>query len=227
MCDPLSIIAIGASVGSAAMQMSQQQDLMNKQNAANDAWIAYQRRQSVAETARQEELRQKAEAARQGSLGELTAEKQKAAQATEQARLTGTLTPQETADMAAGRTQTLNDALLSGQAGGSMEVQQKIKGQLANAAQEARKRIAALAAIQSYGGSQFGLTNRANQLFNTSGQNIRLAGDERQGSLGAYGVEKAVEPIHYVASPSGWGSVSTALAGAAGRRLGGSFGGSV
>jgi hypothetical protein len=220
MCDPMSIIGLGASVGLAAMQASQQQELMNKQNAANDAWIAYQRRQSVAETARQEDLRRKADAAREGSLGDLTAGKQQGAQVAEQARLEKSLTPEDLANMAAGNQQSLNDRLLSGQQGGDPGVQAKIKGQLAKAAQDARSRIAALAAVQSYGGSQFGLTNRANTILNTSGQNIRLAGDERQGSLGAYGVEKAVEPLHYQATPSGWGAAANVVGAATGARLG-------
>jgi hypothetical protein len=225
MCDPMSIIGVGIAVGSAAMQAHQQQELMDKQQAANDQWVAYQRRQSAAENQRQEELRQKAEAARQGSLGELTAQKQTEAQGSEQSRLTSTLTPEETAAMAAGNQQTLNDKLLSGQRGGDPGVQADIKGQLARAAGEARQRIAALAAIQSYGGSQFGLTNRANTVLNASGQTIRLAGDERGGSLGAYGVEKAVEPIRFQATPSGWGAVSTAAAKAAGPGIGKSLSG--
>lgn len=220
MCDPVSAIGVIGALGAAGVNMSLQQDLTDKQNAANEQWIAYQKRQSAQETARQEELRLKAEAARQGSLGELTADKQKAAQEGEQARLTRTLTPEDVANMAAGNNQTLNDKLLSGQQGGAIEVSQAIKGQLAKAAGDARKRIAALAAVQSYGGSQFGLTNRANVIFNQSGQDIRLAGDERQGSLGAYGVEKAVEPLRYQATPSGWGAAASALAGASSRRLG-------
>ena len=227
MCDPMSIIGIGLSIGMAAMQASAQQDMMNKQQAANDAWVAYQRRKANEENVRQEELRRNAEAAREGSLTELTPAKQTAAQESEQTRLEQTLTPEDVARMAAGDQATLNDKLLSGQQGGAVVVQQDIKQQLAKAAAEARQRISALAAIQSYGGSQFGLTNRANTIFGTSGQTIRLAGDERQGSLGAYGVEKAVEPIRYQASPSGWGSAASGLAKAASGGLGAALAGSV
>jgi hypothetical protein len=205
MCDPMSIIGIGLSIGMAAMQASAQQDMMDKQNAANDAWLAYQRRQANAENLRQESLRRNAEAAREGSLSELTPEKQINAQQNEQARLEKALTPQDIAEMASGNQQTLNDKLLSGQAGGAAYVTGNIKDQLATAAQQARARIAALAAVQSYGGSQFGLTNRANTIFNASGQTIRLAGDERQGSLAAYAVEKAVEPLKYVMGGTGGG----------------------
>ncbi|WP_370139719.1 MULTISPECIES: hypothetical protein [unclassified Bradyrhizobium] len=216
----MSIIGIGLSIGMAAMQYSAQQEMAAKQQAANDAWVAYQRRQSNAETMRQEELRRNAEAARQGSLSELTPEKQTKAQENEQARLEQVLTPEDLANLAAGKTQSINDKLLSGQQTMAADVKGNIAGSIASAAQEARKRINALAAVQSYGGSQFGLTNRANAIFNASGQDIRLAGDERQGSLAAYGVEKAVQPITYQMTPSPWGGAAGALAGKVGGGLG-------
>jgi hypothetical protein len=228
MCDPMSIIGIGLSIGMAAMQAQAQQQMYEDQQAANNAWLAYQRRKSEEENRRQEELRRNAEAARQGSLEELKPEQQIEAQQNEQARLTRELTPDEISQMAAGNQQTLNDRLLSGQQGGSIQVQQNITGQLANAAREARGRIAALAAIQSYGGSQFGLTNRANAIFNASGQNIRLAGDERAGSLSAYGVERAVEPLRYtMTGGAGGGGAASGLARAAGGGLGSSMAGMI
>jgi hypothetical protein len=212
MCDPMSIIGIGLSIGMAAMQASAQQDMMDKQNAANDAWVAYQRRQSNAENIRQEDLRKNADAARQGAMSELTPEKQTKAQENEQDRLTKELTPEQLDALASGNEQTVNDKLLSGQQNMAADVKGNISSQLASAAQEARKRIAALAAVQSYGGSQYGLTNRANAIFNASGQDIRLSGDERGGSLAAYGVEKAVEPLTYQMTPSPFGGAASALA---------------
>jgi hypothetical protein len=220
MCDPMSIIGIGLSIGMAAMQYSAQQDMASKQQAANDAWVSYQRRESNAENMRQENLRQKAEAAREGSLSELTPEKQTAAQENEQSRLEKVLTPEDLANLAAGKTESVNDKLLSGQQHMAADVKGNIANSLAKAAQEARSRISALAAVQSYGGSQYGLTNRANSIFNASGQDIRLAGDERQGSLAAYGVAKAVQPLQYQMTPSPFGGGANALAGKVGGGLG-------
>jgi hypothetical protein len=220
MCDPMSIIGIGLSIGMAAMQYSAQQDMASKQQAANDAWVSYQRRESNAENMRQENLRQKAEAAREGSLSELTPEKQTAAQENEQSRLEKVLTPEDLANLAAGKTESVNDKLLSGQQTMAADVKGNIANSLAKAAQEARSRISALAAVQSYGGSQYGLTNRANSIFNASGQDIRLAGDERQGSLAAYGVAKAVQPLQYQMTPSPFGGGANALAGKVGGGLG-------
>ncbi|WLB24966.1 hypothetical protein QIH85_24095 [Bradyrhizobium japonicum] len=221
----MSIIGIGLSIGMAAMQYSAQQDMASKQQAANDAWVAYQRREANAENLRQENLRQKAEAAREGALSELTPQKQTQAQEKEQARLEKTLTPEDLANLAAGKTQSINDKLLSGQQDMADTVKTGVANRIAQAAAEARDRINALAAVQSYGGSQFGLTNRANAIFNASGQDIRLAGDERQGDLAAYQVAKAVQPIQYQMTPSPWGGAASAIAGKAGSGLGSAMAG--
>lgn len=222
MCDPISIIGLGLSVGMAVANYSAQQDMVNQQNAANDQWVAYQRRQSANFLMQDEARRKEAEAARESSLSELTPDKQKQAQANEQARLINTLTPQQTKDMAEGNKQSLNDRMLTGQQGTAGPVAASIQQQIQQAAQEARQRIAALAAVQSYGGSQFGLTNRANTIFNTAGQDIRAASDARQGDLAAYGVAKAVEPIKIVqyGSGSALGGLSAAGAQMAGSGLG-------
>ena len=68
--------------------------------------------------------------------------------------------------------------------------------------------------MQSYGGSQYGLTNRANTIFNAAGQDIRLASDMRQGNLAAYNVAKAVEPIKIVQGGGGNGLGAMAASGA-------------
>jgi hypothetical protein len=222
MCDPISIIGLGLSVGMAVANYSAQQDMANQQNAANDAWVAYQKRQSDQYLANDEKLRQNAEAARESSLNELSAPKQQAAQVAEQGRLTDVLTPDKVKALAAGDKPTLNDTLLQGQQNTAAPVAANIQQQIQQAAIEARNRIAALAAVQSYGGSQFGLTNRANTIFNTAGQDIRAASDERTGLQSAYNVAKAVEPIKIVqyGGGSALGSIAASGAQAAGKGLG-------
>jgi hypothetical protein len=195
MCDPISIIGLGFSVGMSLYNMQQQADMASQQQSANDQWVAYQRRQSQEFQARDESLRRNAEAAREGALDELSAKKQTAAQEKEATRLTTELTPEQLANQASGDPNALASSMFSGQKNGSAEMQSAIQGHIQQAAIEARKRIAALADVQSYGGSQYGLTNRANTIFNTAGQDIRLAGNERAGSLAAYNIAKAVEPI--------------------------------
>ena len=222
MCDPISIIGLGLSIGMAVANYSAQQDMANQQQSANDAWVAYQKRQSDAYLAQDEKLRQQAEAGRQASLDELSAPKQKQAQADESARLVNTLTPQEVKDMAAGKKSTLNDKMLEGQQGTAAPVAANIQQQIQQAAIEAKARIAALAQVQSYGGSQFGLTNRANTILNASGQDIREASDKRTGAQAAYNVAKAVEPIKITqyGGGSALGGLANAGAQAAGKGLG-------
>jgi len=222
MCDPISIIGLGLSIGMAYANYSAQQEMAKQQEDANAQWVAYQRRKSQEFQARDEELRKNAEAARSGSLDELTAKKQTAAQENEQARLTDTLTPEETAAMAGGDPNVIASRMLSGQQGANEETRGAIQGQIQQAAIDARKRIAALAAVQSYGGSQFGMTNRANTIFNTAGQDIRMAGNQRGGQLAAYNVAKQVEPIKIVQHGGGsaLGGLSTAGAQIGGTGLG-------
>lgn len=226
MCDPISIIGLGLTVGMAVMQYENQQDMVDKQNAANDAWLAYQQRQSKDYLARDEQLRTNAEAARESSLNELSAGKQQQAQTNEQQRLQTDMTPDKLKAMSEGDKQTLNDELLSGSQDTSDQVKGNIQRQLVAAAQEARQRINALAAVQSYGGSQFGLTNRANAIFDASGQNIRMSGDQRQGQLAAYNVAKGVEPIKYVQGGGGgsFGAQAGNIAAGAAKSAGSSLG---
>lgn len=229
MCDPISIIGLGLSIGMAVANYSAQQEMASQQQAANDSWVAYQRRQSQQYQARDEELRKNAEAAREGALSELTPAKQQHAQENEQARLTASLTPEDLAKMAGGDPNTIASKMLSGQQNLAEPTKAGIQSQIQQAAQEARSRIAALAAVQSYGGSQYGLTNRANTIFNASGQDIRLASDERQGQLAAYNVAKAVEPIKIVqyGGGSALGGLSNLGAGVAGKGLGSAMASSI
>lgn len=222
MCDPISIIGLGLSIGMAAANYSAQQEMASQQQAANDQWVAYQRRQAQEYQARDEDLRKNAEAARTAALSELSPDKQKKAQESEQERLTTSLTPEELDAMAKGSKLAIDAKLLSGQQNTAEPVKAGIQQQIALASQEARKRIAALAAVQSYGGSQFGLTNRANTIFNTAGQDIRLASDERSGQLAAYNVAKSVEPIKIV--QYGGGSALGGLASAGAKVAGGGLG---
>jgi hypothetical protein len=223
MCDPISIIGLAFSIGSAVANYQAQEDMANQQNAANDAWVAYQRRKSQEFQAEDEKHRKEAQAGREGALEGLTADKQKAAQEAEQSRLTAALTPEDIAAMAKGDRTAVDKELLSGQQKGvgDQGIRGNIEAQIQAAAQESRKRIAALAAVQSYGGSQYGLTNRANTIFNTAGQDIRLASDMRQGELAAYNVAKAVEPIKIVQhGGSSLGAIAAGGAQAAGKGLG-------
>jgi hypothetical protein len=216
----MSAIALIGSVASAAIGSSQQQSLINQQNDANAQWASYQRQQAQEQNARDAVNRQKADAARINATNQVTADQQKTAQQTEQDRLTQTITPTDLQQPPPGQTPDLvGDKLLSGQKGAAPEVQQSITDQITNASQQARQRIAALATIQSYGGSQFGLQNRAQTIFNNSGQDIREFGDFRQGDLAAYSAAKAVPVRQFAATPSAASGIASSLAGIAAKGL--------
>lgn len=216
MCDPMSAIAAIGSIGSALYSYSVQQDVMSKQSQANADWVSYQRQKGEQEWARQEQERQKADAARTDTLNKLAPDEQKKAQGTEQQRVQTDITPTDLLDQ---HPELLQDKLLSGQKGASPIIQQDIADKITQASRDARARIANLATIQSYGGSQFGLQNRAQDLFNQSTADINLAGNIRRGSLGAYNVEKGVEPLHYQAN-NALGGVASSLASIAGKGIG-------
>jgi len=228
MCEPMAIGIIGAvaSAASSFANYQAQQDAMNKQEQANAQWIAYQKRQRSEAWQREEQSRQQAEAARQSSLQEMEAGKQKAAQNKEEDRLKTDITPENLKPGPEGLV-PVADELLRGTSGADPLVTQDLQKKINNAAAESRKRIANLATIQSYGGSQFGLQNRAQDLFNQSGQNIRLQGDIRQGNLGVLGVAANVEPEKFVATPSPLGGIASSLASISGKALtsGGGTGG--
>jgi hypothetical protein len=217
MCDPMSAIAAVGAIGSALYSYSVQQDVMSKQSEANAAWIAYQRREAQSEWSRQEDARRQADLAREDTLNKLRPEEQKKAQGEEEQRVKEDITPKDLLDQ---HPELLQDKLLSGQKGAAPIIQQDIADKITQASRDARARIANLATIQSYGGSQFGLQNRAQDLFNQSSNIINLEGNIRRGSLAAYNVAKGVEPERFQAN-NALGGLGGALAGIAGKGLGG------
>ena len=219
MCDPFigGIIAGVGSIASGIINYSSQMDAMNKQNEANAQWVSYQRQQSQEAWAKDVANREKASAAQQDTLNKVSAPSQVQQQQTEQGRLTQAITPQ---DLQQGnQDKIVGDALLSGQQNANPEVKKAMADQITNAAQLARQRIANLATIQSYGGSQFGLQNTVNQAFQTGNQQIDLTGNYRRGDLAAYNVAKNVEPERFQMTPSPWGGIASGLASIAGKGL--------
>jgi len=224
MCDPIGMIGMAFSIGSSIMNMQAQQDLYNKQQAANDAWLAYQRRKAAEESARQERMHQIADVARNQTLDKMTGPEQKKAQTEEQQRVVGeiaTMTGVPSEEQLAG-----DKALQFGLPGAFQNVSPEAKAgyyqAMTQASREARQRIANLATVASFTSSENNLANRAGNLFTQSGNVIKMQGDMRQGSLGAYAAEKQVEPIKYTMGGGGgaFGGIAQGLAGGAGRMIG-------
>jgi hypothetical protein len=140
MCDPLSAIGLIGSIGGAFMNYSAQQSAYNAQQNSNAQWVAYQRQQAREETARDEANRQKASAAQQQTLTDLSAPNQKQAQSNEQTRLTGTLTPDQ---LKGTDQQIIGDMLLSGQKNAAPQVTSALGASVTAAAQQARRDIEA------------------------------------------------------------------------------------
>lgn len=217
MCDPLSgALAVG-SLASAGMNYASQADLASQQNAANNEWLAYQNRIRQEQNTQQEDLRKKAEAARQEGLSKLDPKGQADAQAAEASRLNTAMTSGQPAQVTASNVQ---DKMLSGQQSGGENFKSDLASRVNTATQAARKRIQALATIQSYGGSQGGLQTQNQLGFMDTDNQLGLTNNERAGALKTYQVQQQVEPVHYAAGPSLFGGISNALAGIAGQRIG-------
>jgi hypothetical protein len=217
MCDPLSAIGLIGSIGGAFMNYSSQESAMENQQRANAEWVAYQTQAANEERAKDEANRQTATAAQQQTLSAISAPNQIAQQQTEQNRLTDTLTPVALQGSPSAITDSL---LLSGQKNANPNVTAAMGASVNAAAQQARQRIAALATIQSYGSSQFGLQPTVAAAFQQGNQAIDLASNYRRGDLAAYQVAKNVEPVKYQATPSPFGGIASALGGLAGKGLG-------
>jgi hypothetical protein len=216
------MIGLVGSIAGGLINYSQQQSAMEEQMAANQRWVDYQRQQAQEATARDNANRALAQQAQQQTADQISAQTQKDQQTTEQQRVQTDITPTaiqpgQTPDQLAG------DMLLSGQQNAAPEVKGAIASRVATAAADARQRIAALATIQSYGGSQFGLQNTVNKEFQTGNQGIDLYNNYRRGDLAAYNVAKQVEPQKIQMTPSPWGGIANSLAGIAGKGAGASM----
>ncbi len=197
MCDPLTLgtLAIGAA-GTAANAVGQA-SAAKKQEAAYNAWAENQKQIRAAENVRQEDLRKKAETSQQQGVADISAANQKAAQDAEAQRLVDLYSGKGSATPAADPSlpTSVADPKLSGMDTGGEVFQTDLAKKLSDAAASAKQRIGALATINSYGGSWGGLgtVNPINQA--TAGSGIDAANESRRGSLAAYGVERAVDPI--------------------------------
>jgi hypothetical protein len=235
MCDPLTAVAIAGSALSAGAGIyeGQQQaaglaDVQNKQNQANQDWVAYQTRIHQQQVAQEDAARERATGVQQSTLQKVSAPQQEAEQGAEQERL-NTLYTKPGASGAAGTGSTNpNDLLLSGENPGNQTFMDSLTTQVNNATSQARSRIQALATANSYGGSFGGLGTTVPIQFAQGGNDINALNAVRQGNLKTYGVQQQVQPINYAIGPGteaagsiakGAMSIAGSLAGFAGPRV--------
>jgi hypothetical protein len=116
---------------------------------------------------------------------------------------------------------------LTGQSGGDGEFRTDLARRLNNATQDARSRIQALATMNSYGDSQFGLTNHVARANQELAQNLNQFNNFRRGSLQAYQVEKNFEPQQVSYKKPAGQTLAEGMGGLLGGlgKGGGSFGG--
>jgi hypothetical protein len=207
MCDVATLGLISTVVGTAgsAMNAFGAMNAQKKQKQAVDQWAQRQDAMRAAEKGRQDTLRQQAEAAQQQGLQQTSADAQKAAQTDEAARLAqymqGEGDPQSQTPEAAAISAS-DQAIAAGATSGDPQKTDLAK-KINEATTSAKQRIAALANVSSYGGSEGGLGTIVPQAFARSGSGIDTANDFRRGSLAAYSTERAVDPVQvsYTGSP--------------------------
>jgi hypothetical protein len=220
MCEPfsLALATTAASLAATGIGMAQQQRAAKSQNNANQYWRDYQKRQKDAEDVRQEQLRHQAEGARAQTVDQMGQEEQLKAQGTEEGRLNEIYNQNSVQDQA-----NPTETLLSGQETGGQLLKDDVASRLSQASADARKRIGALARINSYGGSFGGLQNRNNEIIGQGDQGINTANNMRQGSLSAFNIAKGVNPMQMPGSTDYASGIGSALAGIAGSAWGQTF----
>lgn len=214
----MAAASAAVSAGATGVSAYMNNQNINAQNRANDQWRQYQEQQRREEQARQEEQRKNADAARTQTLGDMTADKQMEAQATEEDRLKQIYGEDQSYNNA-----DTNAALLSGQQNGGEAFKADLAERVSKASTEARKRIEALARINSYGGSFGGLANRNAEVLGRGDQYIQLANNIRQGSLSTYGLAKNVAPMQLTPSTDYASGIAGATAGLAGKFAGNAY----
>jgi len=103
------------------------------------------------------------------------------------------------------------DAQLSGQNLGDENFKTDMAKKINEATTDARGRIARLARVSAYGDSSMGLGRQNQNALLGAGRGIDMANNARQGSLAAFGTEKAIRPVEMTYSDPFADAFSTAL----------------
>lgn len=137
-------------------------------------------------------------------MQDVSATNQKTVQQQEQDRLTAYLQgdPNSPASNETAAPTAVSDAALSGQQGGDETFRNDLTTKLNKASTDAKARIAALAAVGSYGGSSGGLDVSNANAFQRAGEGIDLGNEFRKGDLSVYQTQQAVNPLQYTYTKS-------------------------
>jgi hypothetical protein len=232
MCDPTVLTIASTVVGLAgtAADYIGQSDAASQQEEAYNQWAAQQSKNRAEANAKDQADRQMADAARAQGLQDVSAANQKTEQQQEQDRLTSYLqgsqdSPASTESGAA--PVSVADARLSGQQAGDSIFQEDLASKLNTAAQDSKKRIAALATVGSYGGSYGGLDTSNAEAFQRAGEGIDLGNEFRKGDLSVYQIQQAVDPLQYSYTKSPISGIASQALSIGGQGLGKMLAGSV
>jgi hypothetical protein len=214
MCDPISAIALAGSAVAAGVNYQGQQATMQAQQNANDQWVAYQKSAAATAAAKDAANRQKATAAEQTTLNQVSPQSQEANQATAATNLN--------TQMLAGSPAApdSNVAVLGGGDPADTSVTNDMAQRITSAARSAQGRIAALAGITSYGGGYGDMGQVAQQNISTGNEAIKLASDFRQGDTATLGIAQQVQPVQFTQGSNIAGTLASSLAGIAGSAFG-------
>ena len=201
MCDPATLAtlsAVGTVIGAGGSLVSSL-GAMNAQKKQQAAVVDWQRQQKQArnqESLRQEELREQATAAQRAGVDQMAGAEQEKRQTTEEQRLADYLASGE--DNQTGAIEqplvSVADAALAGSQAGDATYQTDLAKKIGEASAGAKERIKALAKVSSYGDS-FGGLGTVNPIMQAStGSAIDKFNEFRRGSMGAFNVEKAIDP---------------------------------
>lgn len=214
MCDPVSLSIASTVVGVAgsAMTAMGQMSAQKKQQDAVNSWQIKQKQFRDQEKVRQEKFRDQSTAAREAGLNALAPDAQQQQQEDEANRLGQYFAGDEPAAEGQAPTSVADNAMLAGQELAPSSFQSDLARKIAETTGDARNRMAALARVASYGGSR-GSGAVANAIAQgRTGQEIDKVNAQREGSLGAFGIEKAIDPLQVSYTPSPLaGLFSTAL----------------
>jgi len=234
VCDPTLIgvaSALSTVVGTAGSlaNAAGMRKAQKKQEDEVHIWQQQQKKDRAAEQIRQEQSRQEADKARVAGLDALSADEQNKRQAEEEDRLGKFLQGQGDAAMATPEAgapiATADSAMLSGQQGGDTVASNDLAKKISEAASGAGQRIKSLAKVSSFGDSFGGLQTVNPMLQAATGGEIDKFNEFRRGSLGAFGTERAVEPVQVSYTPSPLADIFSTALSAGAQGLGSAYGG--
>jgi hypothetical protein len=205
-----------------------QRSAAKKQQGEVNAWQQQQRKDRAAEQIRQEDLRKEAEKAQQKGVQDLSGDSQVRRQQEEEARLSTYLQGQgdanATPEADIGPQATADTAMFSGQQDGDTVTKSDLAKKISEASSSAQQRIKSLAKVSSYGESFGGLGTENPLLQQEAGAGIDMANEFRRGSLGAFNVEKAVDPVQVSFTPSPMADIFSTALSLGSQGMGGKFG---